>query len=77
MQSLLIFVKDNDIKYVFSEELVDPRLAEVVAEEAGVEVMLFSPLEALSPEEEGNPDITYIGKMEQNIDALKIALECQ
>ena len=38
--------------------------------------MLFSPLEALAPEEEGK-NITYIYKMEQNLDALKVALECQ
>jgi zinc transport system substrate-binding protein len=70
------FVKDNDIKVIFSEELVDPRLAEVIADEAGAEVMLFSPLEALTPEEAGQ-NITYIDKMEQNLDALKVALECQ
>ena len=38
--------------------------------------MLFSPLEALSPEEEGT-NISYIDKMEQNLDSLKVALECQ
>ena len=70
------FVKDNDIKVIFSEELVDPRLAEVIADEANARVMLFSPLEALSPEEEGT-NISYIEKMEDNLDSLKVALECQ
>ena len=70
------FVRDNDIKVIFNEELVDPRLAEVIADEAGAKVMLFSPLEALAPEELGK-NITYIDKMEQNMDSLKAALECQ
>lgn len=70
------FVKDNDIKVIFAEELVDPRLAEVIADEAGAEVLLFSPIEALTPEEIGQ-NMTYIDKMEQNLDALKVALECQ
>ena len=70
------FVKDNDIKVIFSEELVDPRLAEVIADEANARVMLFSPLEALSPEEVGT-NVSYIDKMEQNLDSLKVALECQ
>ena len=70
------FVKDNDIKVIFSEELVDPRLAEVIADEANARVMLFSPVEALTPEEEGT-NISYIDKMEQNLDSLKVALECQ
>ena len=70
------FVKDNDIKVIFAEELVDPRLAEVIADEAGAEVLLFSPLEALAPDEVGK-NITYIDKMEKNLDALVMALECQ
>ena len=70
------FVKDNDIKVIFSEELVDPRLAEVIAEEANAQVLLFSPLEALSKEEAGT-NVSYIDKMEDNLDSLKVALECQ
>ena len=70
------FVRDNDIKVIFAEELVDPRLAQVIADEAGAEVLLFSPIEALAQDEVGQ-NITYIDKMEQNLDALKVALECQ
>ena len=70
------FVKDNDIKIIFAEELVDPRLAQVIADEAGAKVLLFSPIEALAKDEIGQ-NITYIDKMEKNLDALKVALECQ
>ena len=70
------FVKDNDIQIIFAEELVDPRLAQVIADEAGAEVLLFSPVEALAQDEIGQ-NITYIDKMEQNLDALKVALECR
>ena len=70
------FIRDNDIKVIFAEELVDPRLAEVIADEAGAQVLLFSPLEALTQDEIGQ-NITYIDKMEQNLKALRIALECQ
>ena len=70
------FVKDNDIKVIFSEDLVDPRLAEVIADEANAQVMLFSPLEALS-QEEARSNVSYIDKMEENLDSLKVALECQ
>lgn len=70
------FVRENDVKVIFNEELVDQRLAEVIANEAGATVMLFSPLEALAPEEVGK-NISYIDKMEQNMDSLKVALECQ
>ena len=70
------FVKDNDIKVIFSEDLVDPRLAEVIAEEANAQVLLFSPLEALNKDEAGT-NVSYIDKMEDNLDSLKVALECQ
>ena len=70
------FVKDNDIKVIFSEELVDPRLAEVIADEANAQVLLFSPLEALTPDEAAK-NVSYIDKMEDNLDSLKVALECQ
>ena len=70
------FIRDNDIKVIFAEELVDPRLAQVIADEAGAEVLLFSPIEALAQEEVGQ-NITYIDKMDKNLDALKVALECQ
>ena len=70
------FVKDNDIKVIFSEDLVDPRLAEVIADEANAQVMLFSPIEALN-QEEARSNVSYIDKMEENLDSLKVALECQ
>ena len=70
------FVRDNDIKAIFAEELVDPRLAEVIANEAGAQVMIFSPIEALTPQEISD-GVTFLEKMEQNLDALKVALECQ
>jgi len=70
------FVRDNDIKIIFAEELVNPRLAEVIANEAGAQVLIFSPIEALTPQE-ASEGVTFLQKMEQNLDVLKVALECQ
>jgi len=70
------FVHDNDIKVIFAEELIGPRLAQVIADEAGAQVLIFSPIEALTPEEMSN-GTTFLEKMEQNLDVLKVALECQ
>ncbi len=69
------YIIENDIKVIFSEELVDPRLAEVIAGEAGAEVMLLSPVEALAADDP--PDTSFIEKMNQNLDALRVALECR
>lgn len=70
------FVKENEITVIFAEELIDPRLAEVLADEAGVQVMILSPLEGIT-EEEIKAGKNYITKMEENLENLKVALGCQ
>lgn len=75
LKNLVDYVKTNHIKVIFAEELVNPRLAKVLAEEAGAQVMILSPIEGLS-NEEMKAGKTYIDKMLDNLNGLKIALEC-
>ncbi|MFY9300681.1 MAG: zinc ABC transporter substrate-binding protein [Candidatus Nitrosotenuis sp.] len=70
------FVKENEIKVIFAEDLIDPRLAEVLADEARVQVMILSPVEGLTQEDTAAAK-TYISKMEENLANLKVALDCQ
>ncbi len=74
IEELIHFAEDHDIKYFFTEENRNPKLAERLASELGGDILLFSPLESLS--EHDSPDTTYFDKMRANIDNLKIALEC-
>jgi zinc transport system substrate-binding protein len=74
LEELIHFAEDNDIKYFFTEENKNPRLAESLASELGGDLLLFSPLESLS--EDDSEDTTYFDKMRKNVDNLKIALEC-
>ena len=74
IEELIHFAEDEDIKYFFTEENRNPKLAERLATELGGDILLFSPLESLS--ENDDPNITYFDKMRQNIGNLKIALEC-
>ncbi len=74
IEELIHFAEDNDIKYFFTEENRNPKLAERLASELGGDILLFSPLESLSKND--NPDTTYFDKMRANLDNLKIALEC-
>ncbi len=66
--------KENHIKYVFYEELVDPRISNIIANEVGAQTMVLSPLEGPS---ESNPSDTYFTLMRQNLHNLEVALECQ
>ena len=74
IEELIHFAEDNDIKYFFTEENRNPKLAERLASELGGDILLFSPLESLTDED--GPETTYFDKMRANIDNLKIALEC-
>ena len=74
IEELIHFAEDNDIKYFFTEENRNPKLAERLASELGGDLLLFSPLESLS--ENDSPDTTYFDKMRENMVNLKIALEC-
>lgn len=76
LKQLVDFVRENEIKVIFAEDLVDPRLAQVLANEAGAQVLILSPLEGLS-KDDLSAGKTYLDKMEENITNLKVALECQ
>ncbi|RIX54200.1 ABC transporter substrate-binding protein [Paenibacillus nanensis] len=68
------FVKENDVKYIFFEELVSDRLAKTLADEADVETMVLNPLEGLTKQQEKAGE-TYLTLMEQNLQKLIQALQ--
>ncbi|MEO9308839.1 MAG: zinc ABC transporter substrate-binding protein [Nitrososphaera sp.] len=76
LKDMVDFIKENDINVIFAEELIDPKLVTVLADEAGIQVLTLSPLEGLSKEEIVR-GTTYLDKMEENLQNIKIALECQ
>jgi zinc transport system substrate-binding protein len=66
-----------DIDVIYSEELVDPRLASVIAEELpNGRVLMLSPIEGLE-EDELEQGLGYIDKMKHNLENLKVGLDCQ
>lgn len=70
------FVKKNQIKYIFFESLVNPKLAQTIAEETGAEALPLNPLEGLTAEEEaGGQD--YFTVMSENLATLQTALRCK
>ncbi len=69
------FVKENGIKYIFFETLVSPKLAQVLAKEAGADTLVLNPLEGLTANELTSGK-NYLTEMRANLKNLKIALEC-
>lgn len=74
IQEINKFVKDNQVKYIFFEELVSDKLAKTLAKDAGVETLVLSPLEGLT-EEQMKSGADYLSIMENNLNNLIKALQ--
>lgn len=74
MKEIIDFCKEEEIKVIFFEELVSPKVADAIASEIGAETMVLNPIEGLTAEQE-EAGLDYIGLMEQNLEALKKALQ--
>jgi zinc transport system substrate-binding protein len=77
MQETVELARDLGINVVYSEELVDPRFAEVIAQEIpDGKVLTLSPIEGINTDEQA-AGIGYLDKMIENLANLKMGLECQ
>lgn len=76
MAAVTRFVRENNIKYIFFETLVSPKLSETIAKEVGAQTLVLDPVEGIS-----NDDIAqgrnYFTVMESNLLNLQTALECK
>lgn len=63
--------EEYQLEYLFFEELVDPRVAQIIAEEAGTDTLTINPVAG------SNADLGYVAIMNDNLDKLQIALSCQ
>ncbi len=68
LQKIISLAKEHKIKVIFSEESVNPRVSEVIANEFGGKVLTLSPIEVFEH------DASYVSKMEKNLVNLKEAL---
>lgn len=76
MASLVQQIRTSGVHYIFSEELVSPRLTEAIAREAGVKVLALHNLHDMS-KEDFKAGVSYLTLMRRNLDNLKIGLECR
>lgn len=67
------FVRKNDVRTIYFETLVDPRVAQTVADETGAQTAVLDPLEGLP---EGS-DATYLSVMAQNLQTVVAGQPCR
>jgi zinc transport system substrate-binding protein len=77
MQQIIELANEFDINVIYSEDLIDSRLVDTIANEIpDGKVLVLSPIEGIGNEEQA-AGIGYIDKMKQNIANLKEGLECR
>jgi len=68
IQEVINLAKTLETKVIFTEEFVNPKVSQVIADEIGSKLLVLSPLEI------GDENRTFLERMEQNLDNLKEAL---
>lgn len=76
IQEIMDLAARLGINVIYAEDLVDPRLANVIAGEIpNGQVLVLSPIEGLE-REELEQGLDYIDKMRENVQNLKVGLKC-
>ena len=68
LEKIISTAKKLNIKVIFAEESTSTKTSQVIADEIGGKVLVLSPLEVVSDEED------YVSKMTQNLENLREAL---
>ena len=68
LEEIINLAQYYNIDVIFSEEAIDSRSAQVIANEIGAKVLVLSPIEVL------DDNSSYLIKMENNLSNLKEAL---
>jgi len=76
MIELIKQVKKSGVRYIFSEEMVSPRLTEAIARESGVQVLSLHNLHNVG-KDDLQAGVGYLALMRKNLEALTIGLECR
>jgi len=70
---ILEYIEENEIPVVYYEELVDPKVAQSIADQSGTKMLLFHTAQNVS-KEELESGITFIDIMEKNLENLIVGL---
>ena len=69
-----LIAKKNNVKTIFFEELVSPKVAEIIAKEVNAKTEVLNPLESLS-EDQIKKGEDYFSVMEENLQVLYEAIK--
>lgn len=75
LQALVDEARAHNVTVIFFEDLVSPRVAQVVADEVGGTTRVLSPIEGI-PEERQAVGADYFTFMRENLDGLRAGMRC-
>ena len=76
LAAIATVARRRDVRYIFFETLVSPRLAETLAREIGAQTLVLNPIEGLTREEAATGK-GYVDLMAANLENLRRGLECR
>ena len=76
MAAMVRLIRQSGVRYMFAEELLSPRLTEILASEAGISVLKLHGAHNLG-RDEFQSGITFIRLMEENLANLQKGLACR
>lgn len=74
MANVVQFCREHNVKYIFFETIVSPKLAQTISKETGAGLLVLNPVESLG-EDELKQGKNYLTVMRENLVNLKKALQ--
>jgi len=65
-------IREHGVSTIYYESLVDPKVAQTIADETGAKAVMLDPLEGLQPDSDGD----YLSIMQSNLKALHAGQQC-
>lgn len=76
LASLVRQMRENGLKHVYAEELIDPRMAETISRETGATILMLHGAHNISKDDLAR-GVTFLSLMEQNLTNLRTGLQCR
>jgi len=76
LAGIVNLVREKNIQTIFSEELMNPRMTEVLSQETGTKIMTLNPAGNLTAVQ-WQEGLTFIEIMERNLEILREGLYCE
>jgi zinc transport system substrate-binding protein len=76
LKEIVRLARRHDIRIIYFETLVSPRVAETIAREVGAQTQVLNPIEGLSPDEQRR-GVDYFKVMDENLRHLADGLDCR